>query len=68
MVVSAWAKFDSDTAIRYVPCRDGDVELVIGGDRGFTLLATDGGLTRLAGIIAAARADERWRSPLDDPE
>jgi hypothetical protein len=68
MVVSAWAKFDRDTAIRYVPCRDGDVELVIGGDHGFTLLATDEGLARLAGVISAARGDERWRGPVDDPE
>lgn len=65
--LSAFACFDEETAIRYSPCGGGDVELLIGGEDGFNLLATDAGLARLADVIEAARSDERRLRQLRDP-
>jgi hypothetical protein len=59
MRVAAWGKFDGHTAIRYVPCQEGEVELVIGGGSALNLLATDAGLVRLAQVVHAALQDER---------
>jgi hypothetical protein len=59
MRLAAWGKFDGHTAIRYVPYREGEVELVIGGNSGFNLHTTDAGLTRLAQVIQAALHDEQ---------
>lgn len=66
--LTAWASFDDQTAIRYLPCGGGAVELVIGGDEGFNLLTTDAGLARLADVIEAARADELRLRQLRHPE
>ena len=58
MSIGAWGSFDGDTEIRYSPCDTGAVEILIGGDEGFNLLATDAGINRLAAVIEAARSDE----------
>jgi hypothetical protein len=59
MTVAAWGKFDGHTAIRYVPCQAGEVELVIGGNSALNLHATDAGLVRLAQVVHAALHDEQ---------
>lgn len=59
MTVGAWGMFDGDTAIEFAPCQGGVVELTLGGPTGFTLLATDAGLARLADVIESARKDTR---------
>lgn len=68
--LTAWASFDEQTAIRYLPCGGGAVELVIGGEEGFNLLATDAGLAKLAAVIDDARRDElrlrQLHHPLDE--
>ncbi|HEX5119371.1 MAG TPA: hypothetical protein VFW65_29625 [Pseudonocardiaceae bacterium] len=68
LVVSAWARFDEDTNVHYVPCQDGVVELMIGGDTGINLVVTDAGLDRLADVIEAARTDQRRLALADDKE
>jgi len=59
MNICVWGTFDADTEIRYSACQEGSVEILIGGDEGFNLMATDAGLNRLADAIEAARSDER---------
>lgn len=59
MAVGAWGVFDGDTSIEFVPGQGGVVELILGGPNGFTLLATDAGLARLADVIESARKDTR---------
>lgn len=65
MNICAWATFDADTEIRYAPCHEGSVEILIGGDEGFNLMATAEGLNRLGDAIEAARHDEHRLRLLD---
>jgi hypothetical protein len=65
MRVAAWGRLDSQTAIRYVPYREGEVELVIGGNSALNLHVTSAGLVRLAQVVNAALHDEQRLKNLD---
>ena len=66
MTLGAFGSFDGDTEIGYTPCSGGAVEIMIGGAKGFNLLATDAGLAKLAALIEAARTDQRRLTLLNE--